>query len=88
MVRFNWLNHGMASLYSSVGIGVQYQYVKKYEQNPNRLNKFYNINPAFDLVGLGLRVGTNFFGFCEIGYGNCGIVKAGVGYRFNTKENQ
>lgn len=78
-VRFSYLNRKIVTLYSGFNLGVAL--------------KCINIPNDYSLVGFaghinlfGVEVGTRWFGFFELGFGNKGIVTTGVGYHFNNKK--
>jgi hypothetical protein len=80
-VRFAWVRRGIVQVYSSVSLGAGLEIRDNiYDKN------IYEAFCAFDIKPLGLSVGRRFFGFIEAGYGTRGIINAGFGYRFNTKQ--
>jgi hypothetical protein len=80
-VRFAWVRRGIVQVYSSVSLGAGLEIRDNiYDKN------IYEAFCAFDFKPLGLSVGRNLIGFIEVGYGTRGIINAGIGYRFNTKQ--
>ena len=79
--RFAWIRHGIVQVYSSLSLGAGVEIRNRYDGS-----NMYEAFCAFDVKPLGLSIGRNFFGFIEMGYGTRGIVNAGFGYRFNTKQ--
>lgn len=80
-LRFAWIRRGIVQVYSSVSLGAGLEIRDNiYDKN------IYEAFCAFDIKPLGLSVGRRFFGFIEAGYGTRGIINAGFGYRFNTKQ--
>lgn len=80
-LRFAWVRQGIVQVYSSLSLGAGVEI-----RNNIYGKNIYEAFIAFDFKPLGLSVGRNLFGFIEVGYGTRGIINAGIGYRFNTKQ--
>ena len=80
-LRFAWIRRGIVQVYSSVSLGAGVEIRDNYIGE-----NIYEAVCAFDFKPLGLSVGRKLFGFIEAGYGTRGIINAGFGYRFNTKQ--
>lgn len=74
MVRLLWLHRKNVSLYSSVGLGI----VFTADEGQTRLL------PWYDLSLIGCTFGRRLFGFAELGAGMSGMLRVGIGYRFNA----
>ncbi len=81
MLRVNWLNYTHLSLYSSAGVGVGSSKSSNAYGTPGDTR----VNPC----GISIQatpIGCSYtakriFGFCEVGIGSVGFVRAGVGYK-------
>ena len=68
-VRFNWFYREAVQLYSTISVGL--------------VTDFDEVYPWGDLTLVGCSFGRKFFGFAEVGMGMSGLLRAGVGCRFN-----
>ena len=80
VIRFAWVNRGMVQLYSGLGLGATYEF---YENTLT--SEIQGFGVAYDVTFFGIAVGRNWFGYLDIGAGNRGILRAGIGCRFNKK---
>ena len=72
MVRFVWYWREKVQLYSSVAFGVM-------------MTDFdYEVFPWGDVTLIGCSFGRKFFGFAELGGGMSGVLRVGMGYRFDA----
>ncbi len=80
-IRANWLNYRHFSLYSSFGIGLGYS---------NSTNAYGDVGVSREnICGISAQftpfgwryTAKRFFGFCELGLGTVGVVRAGVGFK-------
>lgn len=80
VARFHWVNTGMVSLYSSVGLGVMFAWQKNADgrEGVHRNQVF----PAAHFSPIGISVGRKLFGFAELGASMSGIFQVGMGYKF------
>jgi len=78
--RLNWITSSdkKFEMYSSFGLGL------------TNIREDYSINdendasyfiPAFDITGMGIRIGDTFGGFMEVGFGTKGLMRAGLSLR-------
>lgn len=75
--RATWLNTSWVRLYSSVSIGLTWEYDKG---NSNPFNDVYG---AVQFTPVGISVGRQLFGFGELlTMGTNGFATIGIGYRF------
>lgn len=84
MVRLSWMNRSNVRLYSQAGLGLGYvlQHDDRLPSSSlSRSTAFVSMQMTF----IGLSVGRKFFGFTELGCGTQGVLIAGIGYRFNSK---
>lgn len=83
-VRFSYLTSPTVRLYSGVGIGVSCNIAQsKYnEQTSSRVVATL----AGQLTIIGITVGRRIYGFAELSIGTCGVVNAGIGYRFKANK--
>lgn len=87
-VRFDWFRTNTIKLYSSVGVGLGYHIETDKTLQSGGIVRKDGFTPTIDFNPIGISVGRIFFGFCELGLSTMGIVKAGVGYRFNDKSKR
>lgn len=81
--KVNWLNRKIVRLYSSAGLGVSVEIIKKPQPGSLWNPPETNVKPAFQICPFGISVGRRVYGFAEIGLGTIyagGCI--GVGYRF------
>lgn len=69
--RFSWLRRDVVQMYSSLGLGVAYM-----------MGRDSFTSPYYDVTYVGLSVGRGFFGYFELGGGQSGVFRAGIGTRF------
>lgn len=87
-VRFDYLNREFIRLYSAFGFGIGM------DMERDGLTKDYysgysnRLIPTIDMTWFGVAVGRKIYGFCELGIGFNGFLKAGIGYRFNSKKHR
>lgn len=74
--RFNWLRRERVGMYSSVAVGAM--------AHLDRADGL--LVPMFDFALIGVTFGRTLYGFVEVGVGVGGSVRAGLGYRFNSKK--
>ncbi len=79
-IRFSYLNRKHVMLYSgfSLGFGIE----------TNHYDESVYGHLAGQLTTFGVKAGSNWFGFAEIGFGYKGFGTIGVGYHFNTQRNK
>ena len=82
-VRFTYMNRKYVTLYSGLAAGITYQ-ISVNDMNTRMIWS----SLGAQLTAFGVSVGHKWFGYTEVGYGNKGIVTAGFGYRFNSKNIQ
>jgi len=91
-VRFSWLNTKFVTLYSGIGLGVNFIFEETYyAENNGRIKAGYStdyvgLSPTGQVTFVGIHVGRKWYGFTEIGIGTRGIIQAGFGYNFNSKK--
>ena len=79
--QLNYLNREKIQLYGNLGAGVLSYSVKENKDDGSEFNdKFTGF--AFQLNPVGVRVGKQFAGFAEIGFGFKGIVNIGASVKF------
>ncbi len=78
--RLNWVTSGdkRFEMYSAFGLGLTNVREDYATQNQQDASFFI---PAFDITGLGLRLGDKFGGFMEVGFGSKGLMRAGLSLR-------
>ncbi len=77
-VRFSYLNKRIVTLYSGFNLGIGIKCGEITDFAPVGLTGHINL--------FGVEVGTRWFGFFELGFGNKGVVSSGIGYHFNNKK--
>ncbi len=80
-VRIDWVRARRVRLYSSIGIGIGYEFKRKELKNTSVEKKAYNAILLLDEVCFGIAVGRKIFVFGEVGASTIGVFKAGLGYR-------
>ena len=79
--QYNYLNKEKVQLYGNVGAGVlSYSVDETKSDDTSYSEKFTSF--AFQVNPIGLRVGKQFAGFAELGFGYKGIIGLGFSYRF------
>ena len=83
--KFEWIHKKTFSLYSKVGAGITFaKSTDKYTNQSSQATKesdsdcYFN----FQVSAVGVQFGKKVCGFTEIGFGQQGILSAGVRYRF------
>ena len=87
-VRFSWLNKKYITLYSGLSAGFLVTTGSKFSPIENAAYQATNVYLAGQLTAVGIQGGKNWYGFAEVGVGVQGFVKAGFGYKFQTKEKK
>ena len=78
-----WFSRPKFSIYSSMGLGVGWVFKNNTVGEERTHKTYWNITGQYTL--LGFTIGEKLYATGEIlGYGTEGIVKIGVGYRFNS----
>ena len=80
-IRFSYFDRKYISLYSGLAVCVTNQFSKSKEYNSLLTDTFVEAQ----FTAFGISAGNKWFGFAELGFGNKGIISAGFGYRFNSK---
>lgn len=81
-LRFSWFNRENVTLYSGIGYGMTFVFIK---------NTYQPEKPKFDFTtsgqftAIGVTAGRKWFGYAELGFGYRGIISAGFGYKFGTR---
>ena len=78
-LRFAWVRRGIVQLYSGLGVGIAVAY------NEEVYSNMWRFGVAYDCTVIGISVGRNIFGFFDVGAGMRGVMRFGIGYRFNKK---
>jgi hypothetical protein len=82
-VNYTWLNRPKFSIYSSAGLGLGLVFRNNTVDEVRTRKTYWNLTGQYTL--LGFTVGQKVYAIGEIlGWGTEGIVKVGVGYRFNS----
>lgn len=85
-IRLDWFRSSTVRLYSIAGFGIGFGTDKTTSYTSSERGYRENLSaPTVDLTPIGISVGRKIFGFCELGLSNLGLLKAGIGYRFNSK---
>ena len=74
--QYNYFDKKNIKLYSGIHIGCDISFDDQVRFS------FDNLKPTGQLTLIGLTYGNRWFGNAELGIGNMGIVRLGVGYRF------
>lgn len=77
-IHFHWFNRPVVSMYSGAGIG--WDFIHQKDSGISKNERETNIGLQFTFYGIS--VGRRVFGFAEVGVGNLGILRWGIGYRF------
>ncbi|MCR4737697.1 MAG: hypothetical protein K5846_06010 [Bacteroidales bacterium] len=78
-IRFSYLNKKYVTLYSGVSTG----FLLNFEKEDGPVDIYFH--PAWQFTLFCISAGHKFYGFTEIGCGFKGFIHAGIGYRFNAK---
>lgn len=81
-VKFNWLRRNYFGLYSELAAGVMIMQAKISGEKPNDVDEDTTTDFMWQATALGVEFGTSFRGFCELGFGEKGILCAGIRYKF------
>lgn len=76
MVKWNWLNLKIVSIYARAGAGVTFAKAS-YDSRSEKSTQF-----AFQVSPLGVEVGGRLAAYAEAGIGTAGSLVAGIRYRF------
>lgn len=87
-VRFSWLNKKYITLYSGLSAGCLISTGGKFSPEENVAYQMTEVHFAGQLTAVGIQGGKNWYGFAEVGVGVQGFVKAGFGYKFQSKEKK
>ncbi len=82
-LKFDWLRKQSFGMYSKVGLGMSVMSDKQEKTGGSELNSdtHYHLNFQASLVGM--EFGSEYFrGFAELGFGQQGILLAGLRYKF------
>lgn len=81
--RFEWFRRESVQLYSSVGVGAALDHHRERIVGVEAVKRHTDYLLAADLTPIGVSVGHDLYGFFEAGIGSFGVLRMGVGYRFN-----
>ena len=87
-VRFSWLNTKYITLYSGLSAGCIVATGSQFVPEENTTYQTTDVRLAGQLTAVGIQGGKNWYGFAEVGFGMQGFVKAGFGYKFQSKEKK
>jgi hypothetical protein len=81
---FSYLNREYIQLYSglSMGVGLRRESFDKESTSSMMFESNSSTRFAYQITGIGVRLGGKLAGFAEVGYGYKGIVSTGIAYRF------
>lgn len=81
---FSYLNREYVQLYSglAMGVGLRRESFDKEPTSSMMLESSSSTRFAYQITGIGVRLGGKLAGFAEVGYGYKGIVSTGIAYRF------
>lgn len=86
--RFSWLNLKYITLYSGLAAGCMVATGGKFDPEERVARQITEVHFAGQLTAVGIQAGKNWYGFTEIGVGVQGFVRAGFGYKFQSKGNK
>lgn len=75
-MKFNWINKEHFGLYSKVAAGLMFVH-SSYKGESNSNTTF-----TFQVSALGVEFGSQLRGFAELGFGEQGVLAAGLRYKF------
>ncbi len=76
---YRYINNGLIQAYSGFGIGYSYVNESLDQLNVEQSDTATSLNKlAYQITAVGLRIGKQFGGFVEFGYGYKGIVNVGI----------
>ena len=81
-VKFNWLRRDHFGLYSELAAGMIIMQTKVDGTNHSDAKEESTTDFMWQATALGVEFGSAFRGFCELGFGEKGILCAGVRYKF------
>ncbi len=81
-VKFNWMRKETMSLYSKVAVGCTFASISEELAEGNVKSDDNDTFFNFQLSAIGIEVGKKLRVFAELGYGEQGVVFAGLRYRF------
>lgn len=83
-VKFNWLRRDYWGMYSSLSAGVFFAIDKASQDNDSDIVTGSNtaVGVMFHGTALGIEAGGKFRGFAELGFGEKGVLCAGIRYKF------
>lgn len=87
-VRFSWLNTKYITLYSGLSAGCMVVTGSRFIPEERASYQLTDAHFIGQLTAVGIQGGKNWYGFAEVGVGVQGFVKAGFGYKFQSKEKK
>ena len=81
-VKFNWLRRDHFGLYSELAAGMIIMQTKVDGTNHSDAKEESTTDFMWQATALGVEFGSAFRGFCELGFGEKGILCAGMRYKF------
>jgi len=82
-VKFDWLRKKSFGMYSKLGVGVSMMSDKQKNNSGSELSSESTYHMNFQASLVGMEFGSEYFrGFAELGFGQQGILLAGVKYKF------
>lgn len=87
-VRFSWLNKKYVTLYSGLSVGCMVVTGSDYRPEERTTYQQTDLRFVGQLTAVGVHVGKKWYGFTEVGVGVQGFVKAGFGYKFQSKNKK
>lgn len=80
-IQYSYLNKEIIQLYGNLGTGLLSYSVKENKDDGTNYSDNYT-SFAFQLNPIGIRVGKQFAGYAELGFGFKGIINVGASYKF------
>ncbi len=77
--KFNWIHGEHFGFYSKLGAGVMFVHSSMKGSNSSSSN---STSFTFQVSALGVEFGSQFRGFAELGFGEQGVLVAGLRYKF------
>lgn len=81
-VKYQWLKKKNFGMYSKVGLGITFCNSKETVQSDNRSESSNETKFGFQVSAVGIEVGSSICGFAEVGYGEQGMLLAGLRVKF------